>query len=221
MAILKDLTVYGATRLISDTFAADIYSDGFHHNEHDNDDHVLLAGGGHTAITALLSGGFWANQSIQNASSTTTTPQFGSIGINAAVNANYKLYVSGTANITTSILSPKFLTADYEISETSGNRLAFGSAGQSTAKGINVGNLLVSSAWADYTKVPTNGIYSKGVISSGVATGTAPFTIASTTVNTNLNADLLDGVHASGLFTAFSNAGSQTTSITIGGTTKN
>lgn len=32
---------------------------------------------------------------------------------------------------------------------------------------------------------------------SDVATGTAPFTIASTTVSTNLNADLLDGSHAS------------------------
>ncbi len=34
-------------------------------------------------------------------------------------------------------------------------------------------------------------------ITSTVATGTAPFTVASTTVVTNLNADLLDGLHAS------------------------
>ena len=34
-------------------------------------------------------------------------------------------------------------------------------------------------------------------LESDVATGTAPFTIASTTVSTNLNADLLDGSHAS------------------------
>ena len=38
-----------------------------------------------------------------------------------------------------------------------------------------------------------------GRIQSRVATGTAPFNIASTTVNTNLNADLLDGYHALGL----------------------
>ena len=37
-------------------------------------------------------------------------------------------------------------------------------AGIGTARGVNVGSLLVSSAWADYTKVPTNGIYSKGDI---------------------------------------------------------
>lgn len=41
-------------------------------------------------------------------------------------------------------------------------------AGQGTARGVNVGSLLVSSAWADYTKVPTNGIYSKGnILSAG------------------------------------------------------
>ena len=96
MALLKDLTVYGATRLISDTFAAMIYSDGFHHNAHDNDDSVLLAGGGYQAITTLLSGGFWANQSVQNASSTTTTPQFARIGLGAAVNASYSVNAAGT-----------------------------------------------------------------------------------------------------------------------------
>ena len=99
MAILKDLTVYGATRLISDTFAANIYSDGFHHNAHNNDDHVLLAGGGHTAITTLLSGGFWANQSVQNISSTTTTPQFGKVMINTT-STTYNLNISGDSYAT-------------------------------------------------------------------------------------------------------------------------
>ena len=37
-------------------------------------------------------------------------------------------------------------------------------AGTQVARGVNVGSLLVSSLWADYTKVPTNGIYSKGNI---------------------------------------------------------
>lgn len=39
--------------------------------------------------------------------------------------------------------------------------------------------------------------YFDNVIESFVGTGVAPFQIASTTVNTNLNADLLDGYHAS------------------------
>lgn len=35
-------------------------------------------------------------------------------------------------------------------------------AGISNARGVNVRNLLVSSSWSDYTKVPTNGAYIKG-----------------------------------------------------------
>ena len=45
MALLKDLTVFGATNLISDTFANHIYGNGYHHNTRDNNDSVLLAGG--------------------------------------------------------------------------------------------------------------------------------------------------------------------------------
>lgn len=89
----------------------------------------------------------------------------------------------------------KYKTANYELSESTNSRLAVGSSGQTTAKGLNVGDLLVSSAWADYTKVPTNGIYSKGQIKSGVAQGTAPFLVDSSTLVSNLNADYLDGEH--------------------------
>lgn len=39
-------------------------------------------------------------------------------------------------------------------------------AGIGTAKGVNVKDLLVSDKWADYTKVPQLGIYSKGAIQS-------------------------------------------------------
>ena len=55
-------------------------------------------------------------------------------------------------------------------------------------------------------------------LESDVATGTAPLTIASTTVSTNLNADMLDGVHSTNLILAsityvIDNAG---TAITTG-----
>ena len=40
-----------------------------------------------------------------------------------------------------------------------GVRLA---AGIANVRGVNVGNLLVSNSWSDYTKVPTNGAYIKG-----------------------------------------------------------
>lgn len=40
------------------------------------------------------------------------------------------------------------------------------SAGSSGANGVNVGNLLISNAWVDSAKVPTNGVYSKGSVIS-------------------------------------------------------
>lgn len=52
-----------------------------------------------------------------------------------------------------------------------------------------------------------------------VAKGTAPFTVTSSTVVTNLNADKLDGVHLNGIFTGFS-ANGNATRLVIGGVTK-
>lgn len=51
---------------------------------------------------------------------------------------------------------------------------------------------------ADITRnaVAKSGDTMTGVLTSSVATGTAPFTVASTTAVTNLNADLLDGYNA-------------------------
>ena len=53
-------------------------------------------------------------------------------------------------------------TADFGWYSYSG-RIA---AGINTAKGVNVKDLLVSDRWADHTKVPSLGIYSKGAIQS-------------------------------------------------------
>lgn len=57
---------------------------------------------------------------------------------------------------------------------------------------------------------------------STAATGTAPLEVASTTRVANLNADLLDGVHANGLLTGLSLTGSiaNTLAVTVGGVTK-
>lgn len=88
-------------------------------------------------------------------------------------------------------------TADFGWYVNASNRIC---AGLGTARNVNVGNLLVSTAWSDQTLVPANGIYSRGVIRSGVTTGTAPFIVNSTTTVANLNADLLDGYHGSDYF---------------------
>lgn len=47
------------------------------------------------------------------------------------------------------------------------SRFCFGTTNQAGAQGVNVGSLLVSNAWADYTKVPVNGIYIKGALRIG------------------------------------------------------
>ena len=73
-----------------------------------------------------------------------------------------------------------------------------------------------SYRWANLYSVLGN---FSGQITSSVATGTSPLNVASTTLNTNLNADLLDGIHASGLFTELENSGNNI-SVTIGGTNK-
>lgn len=52
-----------------------------------------------------------------------------------------------------------------------------------------------------------------------VANGTAPFTVTSSTLVTNLNADKLDGVHLNEIFTGFS-ANGNATRLVIGGVTK-
>lgn len=87
----------------------------------------------------------------------------------------------GSANITIADstklpLTGGTLTGDIQLGA---NRLSFStttpdiawlnygdriSAGSTLARGVNVGNLLISNAWADSSKVPTNGAYIKGNI---------------------------------------------------------
>lgn len=74
----------------------------------------------------------------------------------------YKLDVAGEIRATSGITIGS--TDDYGWYISTGTRI---SAGVGVARGVNVGSLLVSSGWADYTKVPTNGIYSKGDIWTG------------------------------------------------------
>lgn len=75
----------------------------------------------------------------------------------------YKLDVAGEIRATSGITIGS--TDDYGWYISTGTRI---SAGVDVARGVNVGSLLVSNAWADYTKVPTNGIYSKGnILSAG------------------------------------------------------
>ena len=66
---------------------------------------------------------------------------------------------------------------------------------------------------------PNMFLYNTGRYISRVATGTKPIDVVSTTLCNNLNADMLDGVHANGLFTNLAMSG-KNISATIGGTTR-
>ena len=83
---------------------------------------------------------YWADQKISNNSNTTTNPTV------ALLKATTGVQIGSTADYGWYLYN---------------NRIC---AGINVARDINTGSLLVSSAWADSSKVPTNGIYSKGNI---------------------------------------------------------
>lgn len=90
----------------------------------------------------------------------------GNVGIGLAYSAapSAKLDVAGLVKASSGIQIGG--TADYGWYLNS-SRLV---AGGGVARGVNVGSLLVSDKWADATKVPTNGIYSKGAVRIGDCT---------------------------------------------------
>ena len=57
------------------------------------------------------------------------------------------------------------------------------------------GNVLIGTSANTGAKLQVNGAITATMLTSNVANGTAPLTVTSTTVVTNLNADLLDGQH--------------------------
>lgn len=86
--------------------------------------------------------------------------------------------------------------------------------GGSNTVGIN------SSAWDISTAGAISGVTTlgmSGVLTSTLATGTAPFSVTSTTLNNNLNADLLDNQHGSYYMTASTDNWVNTTGDTMTG----
>ena len=133
---------------------------------------------------------------------------------------------NGASNIVWSIPNTDNITRSIEISNTSeaaasidvitfdGDDCTITKIDALTTTGVN--NPMIDTASAQ----TLSGVKTfSAQIKSTVATGTAPLVVASTTLVSNLNADKLDGVDASGLFTALSNSGNNI-SVTIGGTNK-
>jgi hypothetical protein len=107
-------------------------------------------------------------------------------------------------------VSPVIATVDPTVNDDSGDGYAIGQIWYNTtgnkyfvAKDVTVG----AAVWI---QIPTTGTaWDIGAVEiraltfqSDVATGTAPFTVASTTAVTNLNADTVDGVHSSTIIQA-------------------
>ena len=107
------------------------------------------------ATGRITAAGLTSSASITaNAGITTTT-----LSASGAVTLSSTLTAAGLVKASAGVQIGS--TSDYGWYIGTGTRI---SAGSSAARGVNVGNLLVSNAWADYTKVPTNGIYSKGAV---------------------------------------------------------
>jgi len=129
------------------------------------------------------SGETYADMYIQNASAAdspvfSTTHYFdhngnayhwGHVGIGMAPTGN-RLDVNGTIHSTTGVYSDGYVFAQNGVTIGSTDDIGWYlnssriTAGTQVARGVNVGNLLVSNVWVDYTKVPANGIYSKGAV---------------------------------------------------------
>lgn len=141
---------------------------------------------------------YWANVKISSSSSTTTTPTF---AIATATTSVTTPLVSSTGrltlNTTNTALDLKFNNDDtksvilngteFKPFDAANNKLTLGSA---------------SARWSNIYSVLGNftGNINGNYFISNVATGTQPYACTSTTLNTNLNADLLDGYHEASFY---------------------
>ena len=164
---------------------------------------------------ASLYGAYIANYGNTVASSTVSFLASGNVGI-GTINPSQKLDVRGNtligAQVSGAVATPPYLSlgANYTNTVLRANckiRLfengtdiygfGIGSAGDVQYHSVNT-HQFYNSDVATFT-VNSTGATSTGIVqgtrfTSTVATGTAPLTVSSTTLVTNLNADLLDGV---------------------------
>lgn len=106
----------------------------------------------------------------------------GSVSIDGSANATLTATIAAN-----SVALGTDTTGDYVSTITAGTGVSF-SAGSGTGEGstptLAIGQSVATDATPSFSRV-----------TSTVATGTAPLTVASTTLVSNLNADLLDGQH--------------------------
>ena len=118
-------------------------------------------------VAGIFGGGQTPNYVFIGGTSYTNAPFVVTYGGNVGIGTTspgYKLSVVGMANFTGRIFAQNGVTIGT--TDDIGWYLNSGrlTAGTQVARGVNAGSLLVSNVWADYTKVPTNGIYAKGAV---------------------------------------------------------
>jgi len=135
----------------------------------------------------------------------------GSVGI-GTTNPTSKLHVIGDARITGVVTATTFVGALWVNSTYGTNEIKAGTGDGASYTTYNVAfRSWHGIGFRDYTDNATVNAYldcrtgsfsTKGQLISTVATGTAPLTVSSTTLVTNLNADLLDGLNSATANTA-------------------
>jgi hypothetical protein len=132
---------------------------------------------------------------------TTSTSSYAGIGVAGSTsNQNaYLLTYSPSSTGTQFGVSKAGLSALYSnnqplaIGTQDAYALTLGTSSSARLTIDSAGNVGIGNQSPSYLFDVSGNIRSTGQFISSVATGTAPFAVASTTVNTNLNADLLDG----------------------------
>jgi hypothetical protein len=129
--------------------------------------------------------------------------QNGNSNITLTANSNVTVFVAGNTTARWTATSTGVVAnGTYSISGNA-NVGNLGTAGLITATGnISGGNLTTAGIVAATGNVSGGNITTAGQLVSSVATGTAPLTVTSTTLVTNLNADLLDGLNSASANTA-------------------
>jgi filamentous hemagglutinin len=129
--------------------------------------------------------------------------QNGNSNITLTSNANVTVFVAGNTTARWTATSTGVVAnGTYSISGNA-NVGNLGTAGLITATGnVSGGNLTTAGVVAATGNVSGGNITTAGQLVSSVATGTAPLSVTSTTLVTNLNADLLDGLNSASANTA-------------------